>query len=260
MRPLMLILTVVILAGCSTVPVSFTPERPLSPAEISHALWQDAVGTHVQEGRVDYPAIQKEGVLTQYLALLDRADPNQLSTNERLAFWINAYNAFAVQGILDQYSPGTLFGRYQFFISREYRVGGQTVNLYDLEREILISQFHEPRMHFAIVCASASCPKLQPWAYEGQRLDRQLHRVTSEFVNDPSRNRFDRSKKIAFLSMIFKWFAKDFEARSGSVLNFVREYVQDTSLKEDLLEADYTVEFLAYDWRLNGSPPIPEGG
>lgn len=260
MRPVMLVLTAVILGGCSTAPLSFTPEQPLAPAEFSHALWQESVSAHVQEGLVDYPALQREQVLPQYLALLDRVDPNQLSTNERLAFWINAYNAFAVQGILDHYSPRTLLGRYQFFIAREYRVGGETVNLYNLEREILISQFHEPRMHFAIVCASASCPKLQPWAYEGQRLDRQLQRVTSEFVNDASRNRFDRSKKIAFLSMIFKWFAKDFEARSGSVLNFVREYVQDMSLKQDLLEADYTVEFLAYDWWLNGPPPIPEGG
>jgi hypothetical protein len=180
-----------------------------------------------------------------------------LSAGDRLAFWINAYNAFAVTGILDGYSPETLFGRYRYFIAREYSVGGQPVNLYNLEREILIAQFHEPRVHFAIVCASASCPKLQSWAYEGQQLDHQLHRVTSEFVNDPSRNRFDRSKKVASLSMIFKWFGEDFAARSGSVLNFVREYVQDASLKRDLLAADYTVEFLEYDWSLNGPSPQP---
>ena len=131
------------------------------------------------------------------------------------------------------------------------------MNLYNLEREILIAQFHEPRMHFAIVCASASCPKLQPWAYEGLQLDQQLHQVTSEFINDPSRNRFDQSKKVVSLSMIFKWFAKDFEARSGSVLNFVRDYVQDASLKQDLSAADYTVEFLDYDWSLNGPAPQP---
>ncbi len=255
MRQTLIGLLILLATGCTTVPTSFTPSNPIPPSQFSHEEWQDLLRTYVRDGAVDYPAIQRQGRLTSYLALLDRVDPNQLSGDNRLALWINAYNAFAVKGILDHYSPGTLFGRYRYFIAREYQVGGQTVNLYNLEREILIAQFHEPRMHFAIVCASASCPKLQSWAYEGQQLDQQLNRVTSEFVNDPSRNRFDRSKKVASLSMIFKWFAKDFEARSGSVLNFVREYVQDTSLKQDLFAADYTVEFLDYDWSLNGPRP-----
>lgn len=257
MRRILIGLLILVAMGCTTVPTSFSPANPVPPGQFSHEDWQDLLRAHVQDGVVDYPAIHPQGQLSSFLALLDRMDPNQLSAENRLAFWINAYNAFAVKGILDRYSPATLFGRYRYFIAREYQVGGQSVNLYDLEREILIAQFHEPRMHFAIVCASASCPKLQSWAYEGQQLDHQLHRVTSEFVNDPSRNRFDRSKKVASLSMIFKWFAEDFAARSGSVLNFVREYVQDASLKQDLFAADYTVEFLEYDWSLNGPSPQP---
>ena len=94
-----------------------------------------------------------------------------------------------------------------------------------------------------------------PWAYAGQALDQQLDRATSEFVNDPSRNRFDRSRKVASLSMIFKWFAEDFEARSGSVLRFIADHVQDPSLKQELLAGDYTVQFLDYDWHLNGPSP-----
>jgi hypothetical protein len=130
------------------------------------------------------------------------------------------------------------------------------MNLYDLEREILIARFHEPRMHFAIVCASASCPRLQSWAYQGHELNQQLNWVTSEFINDPSRNRFDRTKKVAYLSMIFKWFANDFEGQSGSVLRFVGQYVRDASLQQDLRATDYRVEFLDYDWTLNGPPPL----
>ena len=255
MRRALIGLLILVAAGCTTVPTSFTPSNPIPPNQFSHQLWQESLRAHVHAGVVDYPAIHREGRLTSYLTLLDRVDPNQLRVDDRLAFWINAYNAFAVKGILDHDSPETLFGRYRYFIAREYPVGGQTVNLYNLEREILIGQFHEPRMHFAIVCASASCPKLQPWAYEGRQLDQQLTQVTSEFINDPSRNRFDRSKKVAYLSMIFKWFAKDFEVQSGSVLNFVREYVQDPSLKQELSAADYTVEFLDYDWSLNGVAP-----
>ncbi len=255
MRQFMVGLLLVVIGGCTTVPTSFTPSNPIPPSQFSQEEWQVLLRTHVRDGVVDYPALHRQEHLTSYLALLDRVDPNQLPGDDRLAFWINAYNAFAVQGILDHYSPETLFGRYRYFIAREYHIGGRTINLYDLERAILIAQFHEPRMHFAIVCASASCPKLQSWAYEGHQLDQQLNQVTREFVNDPSRNRFDRSKKVVYLSMIFKWFTKDFEARSGSVLNFVRKYVQDESLKQDLSAADYTVEFLDYDWSLNGVRP-----
>ncbi len=255
MRQTLIGLLILVADGCTTIPTSFSPAHPVPPSQFSHEEWQDLLRVHVRDGALDYPAIHRQGHLTSYLALLDRVDPNQLSGDDRLAFWINAYNAFAVKGILDHDSPETLFGRYRYFIAREHQVGGQTVNLYDLEREILIAQFHEPRMHFAIVCSSASCPKLQPWAYEGRQLDQQLNQVTSEFINDPSRNRFDRSKKVAYLSMIFKWFAKDFEVRSGSVLNFVRDYVQDPSLKQDLSAADYAVEFLDYDWSLNGVRP-----
>ena len=255
MRNFLIGALMIVLGGCSTVPSSFTPSDPVPPEQVSHRLWQELLSADVRDGAVDYPAIRRQGRLPSYVALLNRVDPGRLSAGDRLAFWINAYNAFAVTGILDGYSPETLFGRYRYFIAREYSIGGQPVNLYNLEREILIAQFHEPRVHFAIVCASASCPKLQSWAYEGQPLDEQLNRVTSEFVNDPLRNRFDRSRKVASLSMIFKWFAKDFEARSGSILSFVAGYVQDPSLTQDLLAGDYTVEFLEYDWSLNGLPP-----
>jgi len=252
--PLIVLLSLVV-TGCTAVPTSFTPSDPIPPARFSHERWQDLLHAHVHDGLVDYPAIGREGQLASYLALLDRVDPNQLPANDRLAFWINAYNAFAVKGILDGYSPATLFGRYRYFIARDYQVGGQAINLYDLERAILIARFHEPRIHFSIVCASASCPTLQPWAYEGHQLDRQLDRVTRDFINDPSRNRFDRAKKTASLSMIFKWFEQDFVAHSGSVIEFVRRYIQDPALMQELQTQPYEVEFLDYDWSLNGPPP-----
>jgi hypothetical protein len=255
MRRTLIGLLIFVATGCTTVPTSFTPSNPIPPNQFSHLLWQESLRAHVHEGLVDYPAIHRQGQLASYLALLDRVDPNQLSVVDRLAFWINAYNAFAVKGILDHYSPTTLFGRYRYFIAHEHRIGGQTINLYNLEREILVAQFQDPRMHFAIVCASASCPKLQSWAYEGLHLDQQLNRVTSEFINDPSRNRFDRSKKVAYLSMIFKWFEKDFITHSGSVIEFVRHYVRNAALQQELQAQQYEVEFLDYDWILNGPPP-----
>ncbi len=255
MRNILVGVLVMVLGGCSSVPTAFTPSDPLPAKVLSHRLWHELLIADVHDGVVNYPAIRNRDRLPSYLAQLNRVDPNGLSPEDRLAFWINAYNAFAVSGILDGYSPKTLFGRYRYFIAREYMVGGQSLNLYDLERDILIAQFHEPRVHFAIVCASVSCPTLQSWAFDGRRLDEQLNRATIQFVNDPSRNRFDRSRKVASLSMIFKWFARDFEARSGTLLGFVGTYLQDESLKQELLAGGYTVEFLDYDWNLNGPPP-----
>ena len=250
------IFVVIMLAGCSTVPRTFQPVDPIAPDRVSHQAWDRIVQAHVHDGQVDYPAIQADGTLDGYVRELNRIDPTRLlGRQDQLAFWINAYNAFAVKGILDHYSPMTLWGRYRYFIGRDYQVGGTTINLYDLERHVLIEQFHEPLMHFAIVCASTSCPKLQPWAYQPEQLDRQLVQVAKAFINDPTRNRFDRKLKTASLSMIFQWFEKDFSAVAGSVLAYVARYVDDPELAKELRQPDYRIEYLDYDWSLNGIPP-----
>ena len=253
------VLLVFILAGCSMAPRTFQPGDPIAPDLVSHQTWDRIVQAHVRDGQVDYPAIQSGGLLDGYLGELNRIDPTKLPTRRhQLAFWINAYNTFAVQGILDHYSPVTLWGRYRYFIGRDYRIGGTTINLYDLERRVLIEQFHEPLMHFAIVCASTSCPKLQPWAYQPDQLDRQLDDVARAFINDPTRNRFDRTRKVAFLSMIFKWFESDFVDAAGSVLAYIARYVDDPELAKELVQPGYRIEYLEYDWSLNGIPPKEE--
>lgn len=245
----------VLLAGCSSVPRSFSPAEPIAPKDFSHGLFEEVLRVHVLDGVVNYPAIAKDRRFDRYVWYCDRVDPNALPRREdRLAFWINAYNAFAIKGILDGYSPLTKFGQYRYFIGRDYRVGGRLINLYDLERKLLIPDFREPRIHFAIVCASKSCPKLQPWAYTAEKLDQQLDQSALEYINDPTRNRFDREGKIAYLSMIFKWFEEDFVAHSGSLLNYVKRYMADPDLARDLEAAPYRVEFLEYDWNLNGIP------
>lgn len=242
-------------AGCSTVPASYSPARPLAPGEFSHDSFDQVLQTHVLGGVVDYPAILVDPRFVQYLEALERVDPNRLPRDEQLALWINAYNAYAIKGILDGYSPGTWVGRYRYFIGRTYRMGGASLNLYDLERDILIAQFHDPRMHFAIVCASASCPRLQPRAYTGEELNRQLEQGAREFINDPSRNRFDRANRVAYLSKIFDWFTDDFNAQAGSLQRYLAQYVSDPVLAKDLATSPYRIEFLDYDWHLNGPAP-----
>lgn len=254
--PWMLIGLVMALTACTSVPRSFTPPNPLLPGEWSHQLFGRVLAAHVKSGIVDYPGIQSDDRFPTYVAQLDRVNPSALATRgEQLAFWINAYNAFAIKGILDQLSPMTYIGRYRYFIERDYRVGGARINLYDLERQVLIAQFQEPLIHFAIVCASTSCPKLQPWVYESDQLTVQLDQVAREFINDPTKNRFDRERKVVSLSMIFKWFEEDFTKAAGSVLAYIARYVSDPALVQDLMHSDYRIEYLEYDWSLNGVPP-----
>jgi len=249
------LIAVTVVAGCSSVPRTFTPAQPIAPRDFSHAAFDEVLRAHVQEGVVNYPAIAADPRFQAYLRLLDRVDPyTLLARQERLAFWINAYNAFAVKGILDGLSPRTKFGQYRYFFAKEHRVGGATINLYDLEQKLLIPYFREPRVHFAIVCASMSCPKLQSWAYAADKLDEQLEMSAREYINDPVRNRFDRERKVAYLSMIFKWFEEDFTDHSGSLLNYVKRYVADPQLARELESEPYRVEFLEYDWSLNGIP------
>lgn len=249
-------LSLVILAtGCSTVPTAFKPADPIPAHEFSHRLLGQVLAAHVKDGVVDYPGVQLDERFSAYLTQLDRVNPTAFPTrHDRLAFWINAYNAFAIKGILDRYSPVSYVGRYRYFIGRDYRVGGESITLYDLERQVLIKQFREPLMHFAIVCASVSCPKLQPWSYEPGQLDIQLDRAARAFINDPTRNRFDRKRKVASLSMIFKWFDDDFAEAAGSVLAYIARYVGDSDLAHDLLASTYRIEYLEYDWSLNGIP------
>lgn len=243
----------VLLAGCTAVPKSFHPAQPIPPDEFSHQAFDEVLKAHVKDGVVNYPAVANDARFPVYLDQLNRVDPNALpGRRHRLAFWINAYNAFAIKGILDGYSPLTTIGQWRYFIGRTYRVGGESINLYDLERNVLIPNFHEPRIHFAIVCASQSCPRLRSQAFTADRLEAQLEENARAFVNDPTKNRFNRENHTAYLSKIFEWFEPDFRRHGKSLLNYVRRYVNDTELAADLATQPYRIEFLEYDWHLNG--------
>ncbi|MGH7229818.1 MAG: DUF547 domain-containing protein [Nitrospiraceae bacterium] len=253
MQAVVLITGFIFMGACSTVPRSFHPIEPISPGQFSYQELDTALKVHVKDGVVSYISIAQDDRFQVHIQQLDRVDPLQLPTRlDRLAFWINAYNAFAIQGILDGYSPMTLWGRYRYFIARECRVGGQTINLYDLEQKVLIPDFQDPRIHFAIVCASKSCPKLRSEVFIADALDDQLDESARAFINDPTRNRFDRERRVAHLSMIFKWFERDFAAQAGSLIHYLRKYVADPVLANDLERQPYRVEFLECDWSLNG--------
>ncbi|MCP9472957.1 MAG: DUF547 domain-containing protein [Nitrospira sp.] len=238
------------------MPERFAPVDRLDPVQVTHKDLDAVLRSAVRDGYVDYPAIQVDPRFDSYVTDLNRIDPQSLASEaDRLAFWINAYNAFAIRGILNGSSPRPYIGWYRYFKARTHMVGGREITLSDLEHGILRKRFREPRIHFAIVCASLSCPKLQSYAFRGDLLDEQLDAAARSFVNDPDRNRFDRQAKVARLSKIFDWFEEDFAAAAGSVLAYVSRYVIDRELVRELSEHRYRVEYLDYDWSLNGIPP-----
>jgi ABC-type transport system substrate-binding protein len=216
--------------------------------------YDSSLRAHVRDGVVDYPAFQRSAAFTRHVA--DLAQPATLPTPAaQLAHWINAYNALAIQGILDGLSPSTLLGRLRYFKLREWPLAGERISLYDLEHKVL-RPLRDPRIHFAIVCASRSCPALRAEAYDAERLDFQLDDQARRFINDPSRNRYDKAAKTAHLSEIFKWFDEDFAA-AGSVQKYVARYVADPEIARGLAEETWRIEWIAYDWNLNGTPPRP---
>ena len=147
-----------------------------------------------------------------------------------------------------------IFGRVGYFKVADYEVYGMTIDLYDLEHDVIIP-LGEPRIHSAIVCASVSCPVLQSRAYTAQMLDQQLERNAHAFINDTTRNRFDRTAKIAYLSNIFDWFERDFTNAAGSVQRYFARYVADLEIAQALSEDSYQIRYLDYDWSLNGTAP-----
>lgn len=249
----MLVLLVGLAGGCSTVPERFAPADPLPAARFSHQPFDAVLRVHVRDGQVDYPGFAADTRFATYLAQLERVNPDEFTARaDKLAFWINAYNALAIQGILEGDSPFTATGKYRYFIKRTFTVGGGALNLWGLEHKLLIP-LGEPRVHFAINCASLSCPVLQPQVYRPGTLDQQLDAAARQFINDPQRNRFDRTQKTAHLSMIFKWYDDEFETAAGSALKYIARYVDDPLLAREL--DTYTVRYLPYDWSLNGTPP-----
>lgn len=212
-----------------------------------------ALHRHVGDGVVDYPAIAADPDFGAYLASL-AAPASFGSRAQKLAYYMNAYNALAIQGILENLSPGSFLGRVRFFKLKDWPLNGGEINLYDLERDVIIP-LGEPRIHFSIVCASKSCPKLRSEAYAPERLEAQMEENARSFINDPARNRFERGSKVANLSEIFKWYEEDFSKAAGSVQKYLAKYVGDPEVARDLSAERYTIEWIDYDWSLNGISP-----
>lgn len=231
-----------------------------------HSAWTAILARFVRDGRVDYAGIKAGALpdLGRYLSSLGAvraADYPTWTRDQQLAFWVNAYNAATVKLILDNYpitsirSIGLLPGAaFRTAVLKVPAYGKAELSLNDIEHGILRAEFREPRIHFAIVCAAESCPKLRSDAYRADTLDAQLEDAARTFARDPTKNRFDSASRVLRLSSIFKWFRGDFETASVSLPAFFSRYA-DPATAQALVGGEVTVEFLDYDWTLNGRNP-----
>jgi Protein of unknown function, DUF547 len=210
---------------------------------------------HVNEqGMVNYKGFKKdEKEFNAYLDLLSKNPPaDKWSKDEQLAYWINAYNAYTIRLILDYYplkSIKDIGSKIQIpFVSTPWakkfiKVGNETMSLDNIEHGTIRKKFNDPRIHFALVCAAKSCPKLRNEAYIGARLDAQLNDQGVDFLNDPSKNVVSAQK--ASLSKILDWYGDDFEKNGNTLEKWINKYAKAK------LTPDTKISYQTYNWALN---------
>ncbi|PQJ36264.1 DUF547 domain-containing protein [Salinibacter sp. 10B] len=214
-----------------------------------------------EQGNVEYAQLKAESdsVLRPYLRQLATTNPASLGCDARLAFWINAYNAYTLKLIVEHYpvkniwavTPGPAEPKDNSPFALEVGSVADTVRTLDeIEHEIIRERFDEPRIHFALVCAAASCPRLRREAYTGARLEFQLEDQTRTFFHDDEKNRIPAGNGQIQLSRILKWYGQDFGDSTDALQRFIAPYF-DGAVRDTLSRAAYEVTFGSYDWTLN---------
>ena len=224
-------------------------------AAFSHDLFDQVLQEHVDEnGRVNYTKLKANPKKFEaYLDLLAVAKPAEWSYNRQLAFWINAYNALVIKGVIDHY-PTTSVRKVKlfkgFFYRLKFQAAGKTYTLNQIEHGIIREEFVDPRVHFALVCASRSCPPMPNRAFFAETLEEQLETLTFNFIQNPEQVRIDRAERRVYPSKIFKWYDEDFKEGYDGVADFLADYLSPEDA-EYLLSTDVQFQYLDYDWTLN---------
>jgi len=216
----------------------------------NHSKFDKLLKIYVDEdGKVDYEGFKNCKDYYDYLSAIQSADISALSQAEKLAFFINAYNAIVIKNVIDHFpiiSPMDVKG---FFNKIKHKVFGKELTLDELEHNYALKI--EPLLtHFGLVCAAKSCPKLLQKAYNGNDIYEQLESNFRSFLNDSGKNRLDRVTKTLYLSEIFGWFKDNFVNKYGSVKEAVAEFMNEED-SEYLMKNDIKIKYILYNWNLN---------
>lgn len=225
-----------------------------SKTPFSHDLFNQVLQEHVEDGRVDYAKLKANPeTFEKYLDQLATAKPTEMSNNAQMAFWINAYNALVIKGVIDHYPIKSVkkVKLFNGFFSRlKFQAAGETYSLDNIEHDIIRKEFVDPRIHFALICASIGCPLIENTVFVPETIEERLDAVTLKFVTNPEKVRLDRDKRRVYLSKIFKWYKKDFTEGYEGVADFLSDYLPEADV-EFVLAKDVKFHYLHYDWNLN---------
>lgn len=243
--------------------VTTLPAAAAAQGTFDHGGFDRLLHAHVRDGIVDYAAFASAPEFKRYLVSLAGFDPRGLPRDERLAFWLNAYNAYTIRlitkhgernsirninktaGIIKGYGPWN---------EKLATVGDSAYGLDQIEQKIIRPEFKEPRIHFALVCAALGCPPLRSEAYTGARLEAQLDDQARHFLlRTPAKNRVDVAKRRVYLSELFKFrdYKKDFGGSEAAIARFIAP-LYPAGAERDLLEGGrFDVKYTKYDWSLN---------
>ena len=224
-------------------------------AQIKHDAFTQLLQKHVStDGKVNYKGFIKDSIqLKRYLKQLSKNPPtSQWTKQEQMAFWINAYNAFTIDLVIQHYpvkSIKDIGSSIQIpFVNTPWdikfiKIGKEQLDLNNIEHSKLRKQFGDARLHMVLVCASKSCPSLAREAYEANTLEQQLNEASKKFLTDKTKNQIQAQQSK--LSMIFRWYAMDFNKNGKKVLDFVNQH-QSTPINTKT-----KIDYLDYDWNLN---------
>lgn len=220
-------------------------EAAVTVAKPDHSVWNTILSANVSStGKVNYRGIQAQSMkLNAYLDDLKSNPPmNDWSRNEKMAFWINAYNAFTVKKILDNYplSSITELSGGKVWDDKWINIGSKTYSLNDIENGILRPVYKDARIHFAVNCAAKSCPPLHNRAFTADNLNGTLERLTKKFVNNGSYNTIGADQ--VEVSKIFEWYGDDF---GSDLVKWLGKY------SDANINSGAAVKFSEYDWALN---------
>ncbi|MGK7947051.1 MAG: DUF547 domain-containing protein [Microcystaceae cyanobacterium] len=216
--------------------------------------WHDLLQRYVNDlGQVNYQKWKTENptLLNQWLTGLTELDLYTLETEELLAFWLNLYNALTISQVLERYPIKSIFPKVWVipnliaFLAFFQRPLWRNYSLNQIEHQILRKQFNEPRIHFALVCASVGCPLLRPEAYTPQRIQQQLSEDVERFINNPTKVNYVAEETCLYLSPIFRWYRQDFRKVSPSIKEYLQPYLNIS------LPSSVSIRYLPYDWNLN---------
>ena len=235
---------------------------PAAAGGFDHSTWERVLKARVNAiGEVDYAALKANRNLDEYIRLLGESGPANRpelfpSRAHQLAYWLNAYNAFVMKGVVDNYptrSVRDLGALYGFFRRKDYTAGGVRISLLNLEDDILRKQYRDPRLHFVIVCASISCPFLSRDAFTGETLEPHLERLAREFINQRRNLTINAAANLVTLGAVFglRDYVKDFEATGVSLLDYVRSYAGEENRRALGALKNPKIKFYDYDWSIN---------